>query len=144
MDFYLQSHNAIKGTARSAHYVVVQNGMGLAVEQLQNITHSFCYSYAKATKGVSYCAPAFYADRLCDCGRAYLRHWLLGKPGYRASRGRQAHETWEQYCDFVKTEIHSSAYWRPYAQGAAHPPRKYGLVRQNPWDAALDDTMFYL
>ena len=40
MDFYLQSHNAIKGTARSAHYVVVQYGMGLAVEQLQNITHS--------------------------------------------------------------------------------------------------------
>ena len=34
-DFYLQSHQAVKGTARSAHYFVLQNDMGLTHDQLQ-------------------------------------------------------------------------------------------------------------
>ncbi|EMC99396.1 hypothetical protein BAUCODRAFT_65525 [Baudoinia panamericana UAMH 10762] len=75
-DFYLQSHNPIVGTGRAAHYFVLKNNMDLTDKELQQVTHNFCYAYSRATKGVSYCAPAYYADRLCDRGRAYLRHWL--------------------------------------------------------------------
>ncbi|KAI7552892.1 hypothetical protein KC331_g1590 [Hortaea werneckii] len=75
MDFYLQSHEAVKGTGRSAHYFTLQNNMGLSADKLHQITHMLCYAYARATKGVSYCAPAYYADKLCDRGRAYLRHY---------------------------------------------------------------------
>jgi eukaryotic translation initiation factor 2C len=30
----------------------------------------------RATLAVSYAAPAYYADRLCERGRAYLREWF--------------------------------------------------------------------
>ena len=36
-DFYLQSHQPIKGTGRSAHYFVLQNEMKLGSNQLQRI-----------------------------------------------------------------------------------------------------------
>jgi eukaryotic translation initiation factor 2C len=37
VDFYLQSHQALKGTARPAHYVMLENGMGLTSGVLQNL-----------------------------------------------------------------------------------------------------------
>ena len=37
MDFFLQSHSGLQGTARPAHYFVVENGMGLTCVQLQNL-----------------------------------------------------------------------------------------------------------
>jgi eukaryotic translation initiation factor 2C len=36
-DFFLQSHNGLKGTARSAHYFIFQNGMQLSSAELQNL-----------------------------------------------------------------------------------------------------------
>ncbi|TKA76812.1 hypothetical protein B0A49_03693 [Cryomyces minteri] len=36
-DFYLQSHKALVGTARPAHYFVLENGMGLTADKLQFI-----------------------------------------------------------------------------------------------------------
>ncbi|KAK4539623.1 hypothetical protein LTR36_010506 [Oleoguttula mirabilis] len=161
-DFYLQSHHAIQGTGRSAHYFVLRNNMRLTIEQLQNITHTFCYAYAKATKGVSYCAPAYYADRLCDRGRSYLRQWLQGKPRYGpkpppdgSQGGRRQHtgpnppaETHQQYCDFASDFCQDSPYWRPYLNapypGQQAPPQKYGQPRKNPWHENLDNIMFYL
>ncbi|KAI7280388.1 hypothetical protein KC345_g4768, partial [Hortaea werneckii] len=133
-DFYLQSHQAVKGTARSAHYFVLRDDMRLTHDQLQGTTHDFCYAYARATKGVSYCAPAYYADRLCDRGRCYLRHWLKCRRGplYEYTRTRNV------------------ATLAPYAfipqgpPGSQHRPQKYGFERRNPWHPALDDVMFYL
>ncbi|KAI0967292.1 ribonuclease H-like domain-containing protein [Xylaria arbuscula] len=80
-DFYLQSHAAIKGTARPAHYFVIFDeifrdvkktfkGQSVA-DELQMITQSLCYTYGPATKAISYCAPAYYADRLCERARHY-------------------------------------------------------------------------
>lgn len=37
MDFYLQSHAAIKGTARSSHYYVLCNEMKLTSDRLQSL-----------------------------------------------------------------------------------------------------------
>ena len=36
-DFYLQSHQAVKGTARAAHYFTLKNDMKLSTEALQDI-----------------------------------------------------------------------------------------------------------
>ncbi|GAB1743316.1 hypothetical protein NU219Hw_g9158t1 [Hortaea werneckii] len=153
-DFYLQSHQAVKGTARSAHYFVLQNDMGLTHDQLQQTTHDFCYAYARATKGVSYCAPAYYADRLCDRGRCYLRHWLKCRRGttyeYTRPRNVATGETPKAYNAIVKDWLRNQPYWRPYAlapqgpPGAQHRPQKYGFDRRNPWHPNLDDIMFYL
>jgi eukaryotic translation initiation factor 2C len=46
-DFFLQSHNAIKGTARPCHYFVLNNGMGIsmtALEDLVSLTQLYCKS----------------------------------------------------------------------------------------------------
>ena len=88
-DFYLQAHSALQGHARSAHYIVIhdeifrqryggkteaQLGAGFknVADVVQDLTHNMCYLQQRATKAVSVCPPAYYADRLCDRGRCYL------------------------------------------------------------------------
>lgn len=39
VDFFLQAHTAIMGTAKPAHYVVILDEMKLGAEELQTITH---------------------------------------------------------------------------------------------------------
>ncbi|KAF2865540.1 hypothetical protein BDV95DRAFT_554523 [Massariosphaeria phaeospora] len=83
-DFYLQSHNGIKGTARPAHYFVLRNEIvGMTTAKLQELTHKLCHTYVRATLGVSYASPAYYADRLCERGRCYLRRWYSPDPPTR-------------------------------------------------------------
>ncbi|KAI0486973.1 ribonuclease H-like domain-containing protein [Xylaria cf. heliscus] len=75
-DFFLQSHSAIKGTARPAHYFVLLDeifrhrygkvpGKNVA-DELQVTTQSLCWTFGRATKAVSYCTPAYLADILCE------------------------------------------------------------------------------
>lgn len=90
-DFYLQSHSGIKGTARPTHYFTLRNDgiIGCSstedlkklvrspsklIDSLANVykTHLLCYTYCRATTGVSYATPTYYADRLCDRARLYL------------------------------------------------------------------------
>ena len=164
LDFYLQSHNPIMGTGRSAHYFVLQNNMRLSTAQIQEVvsliiifisivmhadpgiqTHELCYAYSRATRGVSYCAPAYYADRLCDRGRAYLRHWLTNEdhPDYQPHRDQVQGESTTAYHDAIKNHLRDQPYWRQYA--LANPNElKYGFRRRNPWHPNMDNTMFYL
>jgi eukaryotic translation initiation factor 2C len=37
-----------------------------------------CYTYCRATTGVSYATPTYYADRLCDRARLFLRRTWAG------------------------------------------------------------------
>lgn len=39
VDFFLQAHTALQGTARPSHYVVILDEMKLGAEELQTITH---------------------------------------------------------------------------------------------------------
>ncbi|KXX76832.1 Protein argonaute 5 [Madurella mycetomatis] len=83
-DFFLQSHAAIQGTARPAHYVVVLDEIFRAhhksagppfqnaADRLEDLTQSMCYIYGRATKAVSICTPAYYASVLCERARRYL------------------------------------------------------------------------
>ncbi|PVI04669.1 Piwi-domain-containing protein [Periconia macrospinosa] len=78
-DFFLQSHIGIKGTAKPAHYFVVENEIpGMSIERLRDLTHGLCFSYVRATTGVSYAAPAYYADHLCERARLYVRKYFIG------------------------------------------------------------------
>ncbi|KAJ5698606.1 hypothetical protein N7462_000611 [Penicillium macrosclerotiorum] len=82
-DFYLQAHAALQGTARPAHYFTVWDeifaplhpgttpGAG-AADKLQDLTHKMCYLFGRATKAVSVCPPAYYADLVCTRARCYL------------------------------------------------------------------------
>ncbi|KAK5713967.1 hypothetical protein LTR15_010873 [Elasticomyces elasticus] len=120
MDFYLQSHNPLIGTGKPAHYFVIENGIGFTAEQLQNLTNNICYLYGRSTNAVSYATPAYYADRLCERGRHYLREMFDGEDTFGdddEQRGNQrAKDCWE----------------------------RCGEIDGNPWHPNLNRTMFWM
>ncbi|KAJ9381429.1 hypothetical protein DTO063F5_6175 [Paecilomyces variotii] len=80
-DFFLQAHTALQGTARPAHYYIVYDeifrglplrGFSNTADILEDLTHNMCYLFGRATKAVSICPPAYYADLLCERARCYL------------------------------------------------------------------------
>ncbi|KAJ3191595.1 hypothetical protein HK101_007575 [Irineochytrium annulatum] len=60
-DFFLNSHAGLQGTSRPAHYTVIYDENAFKPDQLQAYTFNLCYEYAKATRSVSLCPPAYYA-----------------------------------------------------------------------------------
>ena len=38
---------------------------------MEDLTHNMCYTFGRATKAVSICPPAYYADILCERARCY-------------------------------------------------------------------------
>jgi eukaryotic translation initiation factor 2C len=81
-DYYLQSHCGLQGTAKPTHYFLLQHELGMSVDELAKLTHELCYTYVRATIGVSYAPPEYYADRLCDRGRCYLRKYFVPDPDF--------------------------------------------------------------
>ncbi|KAK3302926.1 ribonuclease H-like domain-containing protein [Chaetomium strumarium] len=89
-EFYLQAHEAIQGTARPTHYVVVVDeffGANFGQEQdklkiaqpyrnaadvLEDFTHTLSYCLGRATRSTAVCVPAKLADKVCDRARVYI------------------------------------------------------------------------
>lgn len=84
-EFYLQAHQGLQGTARPAHYVIIKDDIKFEADDLQRFTHNMCYLFNRATKAVSICPPAYYADLLCERGRAYLHSTLNENHGADSS-----------------------------------------------------------
>ncbi|KAI0144610.1 RNA interference and gene silencing protein [Xylariaceae sp. FL1272] len=89
-DFFLQSHTAIQGTARPAHYYVIYDQIfrkmqclpgTTAADTLEELTHNMCYLFGRATKAVSICPPAYYADLVCTRARCYMSELFDPSPG---------------------------------------------------------------
>ncbi|KAG6907598.1 hypothetical protein DXG01_008216 [Tephrocybe rancida] len=77
-DFFLQAHGGLQGTTRPTHYYVVHDEIGFKADELQGLTNSVSYMFARATKAVSLVSPAYYADLACERGRCYLHKLLQG------------------------------------------------------------------
>lgn len=84
-DFFLQAHAALQGTARPCHYYIVHDeifrqiyakqmppGFQNISDIVEDLTHNMCYLFGRATKAVSLCPPAYYADLACERARCYL------------------------------------------------------------------------
>jgi eukaryotic translation initiation factor 2C len=81
-DSYIQAHTALQGTARPAHNVVILDEIFRylqvkapfknTADMLNDLTHNMSYMYGRATKPVSICPPAYYADLVCERARRYL------------------------------------------------------------------------
>ncbi|GLC53161.1 Protein argonaute-3 [Pleodorina starrii] len=71
-DFYLNSHAGLQGTNKPAHYHVLIDEIGFGADGVQILTYWMCYLYQRTTKSVSYCPPAYYADRAAFRGRTLL------------------------------------------------------------------------
>ncbi|TVY84069.1 Protein argonaute [Lachnellula suecica] len=90
-DFFLQSHTALQGTARPAHYHIVldeifksrkvQPPFQNTADVIEDLTHNMCYLFGRATKAVSICPPAYYADLVCERARCYLSKLFDATPG---------------------------------------------------------------
>lgn len=106
-DFFLTAHASIKGTARPAHYTVLLDEIfrvkykSEAANELERFTHELCYLYGRATKAVSICPPAYYADIVCERARVHRPEFFdvsdiesvstaAGGPGVGV--GKQVHE----------------------------------------------------
>lgn len=62
-------------------------------------THELCHTYVRAPVSVSYASPAYYADRLCERGRCYLRNFLA------APRGSPARDGFERFRDNIEQQL---------------------------------------
>lgn len=72
-DFYLQSHAAIQGTPRSAHYTILHDDIFSGnMQKIQELAFTLCHVYAKATRSVSIPAPVYYADLVCSRGAFHM------------------------------------------------------------------------
>ncbi|KAK4612770.1 hypothetical protein CLAFUR0_12763 [Fulvia fulva] len=60
-DFYLQSHAAIKGTARPVHYHVLLNEPNMSNDQLITMLYEQSYQYARASTPISQHPAIYYA-----------------------------------------------------------------------------------
>ena len=49
VDFFLQAHAAIQGTAKPSHYVVILDEMKLGADELQTITHHLSCKYIRVS-----------------------------------------------------------------------------------------------
>ncbi|KAG9192783.1 hypothetical protein G6011_11517 [Alternaria panax] len=96
-DFFLQAHAALQGTARPCHYYIVHDEIfrqiyakqvpppfGNIADIVEDLTHNMCYLFGRATKAVSLCPPAYYADLACERARCYLAN-LFDTPTPSAS-----------------------------------------------------------
>ncbi|KAI1827005.1 Piwi-domain-containing protein [Xylaria intraflava] len=77
-DFFLTAHKGLQGTSRPAHYTVLLDEVFRALsrenaaDQLEKLTFDMSHLFGRATKAVSLCPPAYYADILCTRARVYL------------------------------------------------------------------------
>jgi eukaryotic translation initiation factor 2C len=155
-NFFLQSHRAIKGTARSAHYHVTLDEMDLK-DRIPSLTLKLCYAFGRSTTAVSYAAPAYMADRLCERGRAYLRHWMedsnmepiFNMPPYKV--GGVQKRAPKSYVNQQKQKFATAIAQHPKIDGKPklwgqydESPPNGAKPRLNPWHPYFDDKMFWM
>ncbi|CAH2108472.1 unnamed protein product [Euphydryas editha] len=70
LDFYLVSHQAIKGTARPTRYHVICNDGNIPSDEVEQLAYYLCHLYSRCTRSVSYPAPTYYAHLACLRARA--------------------------------------------------------------------------
>ncbi|KAK5113606.1 hypothetical protein LTR85_010835 [Meristemomyces frigidus] len=119
IDFYLQSHDALKGSAKPTYYFVLENEMKLKAEELQDLTNALCYTFQHSTTAVSYVPPAYYADKLCERAALYFKPYFDSDDAVKAM-------------DAQERQTAMDLAWGR----SKHPTR--------PWSFKLEETMFYM
>ncbi|XP_075974790.1 protein argonaute-2-like [Anticarsia gemmatalis] len=65
LDFYLVSHQALKGTARPTRYHAVCNDGRIPDDEVEQLTYYLCHLYSRCMRSVSYPTPTYYAHLAC-------------------------------------------------------------------------------
>jgi hypothetical protein len=100
-DFFLCSHNGIKGTSKPCHYFVLHDENDFTMNQISLFCHYLCHIYARSTTSVSYPAPTYYADLCAARGRDYIRQTKSSKPNSIESYEIELHENFRDKMFFI-------------------------------------------
>ena len=72
-DFYLNSHGALQGTSKPAHYWVLYDDNKFSNDSLQQFLYASCHTFCRATRAVGVVPAIYYADLLAYRGRFHSR-----------------------------------------------------------------------
>lgn len=78
-DFFLQSQQALQGTAIPGHYYVLYDENKWTPDELQKVTYNLCNVFGRATKSVRVVPPAYYADLLCERATCFVQGAVVGR-----------------------------------------------------------------
>lgn len=78
-DFFLQSQQALQGTAIPGHYYVLYDENNWTPDELQKVTYNLCNVFGRATKSVRVVPPAYYADLLCERATCFVQGAVIGR-----------------------------------------------------------------
>lgn len=150
-EFYLQAHHCIQGTARPAHYVVILDEIlrnqklkadqrhQHAADALEDLTHNMCHLFGRATKAVSICPPAYYADILCERARCYLAEHF--EPDDNSSQATTTQRLLSEYTEREFANLSQAEKDRLITEASNLRNQQQSLINIHP---SLRDTMFYI
>jgi hypothetical protein len=150
-EFYLQAHHCLQGTARPAHYVVILDEIlrnqkvkadqrhQHAADALEDLTHNMCHLFGRATKAVSICPPAYYADILCERARCYLAEHF--EPDDNVSQTTTNQRILSEYTEREFANLSQAEKDNLITEANNLRNHQQSLINIHP---ALKDTMFYI
>uniref|UniRef100_A0A914L2C7 Piwi domain-containing protein n=1 Tax=Meloidogyne incognita TaxID=6306 RepID=A0A914L2C7_MELIC len=68
-EFYMQPHVPLKGTGKAIEYAVLENGVGITMDELQAFLMSLSYSHQIVNIATSLTAPVYQAHELAKRGK---------------------------------------------------------------------------
>lgn len=74
-EFFLVSHESIKGTARPTRYIVIKDDADFDLNDLKNVTYNLCHLFPRCNRSVSYPAPAYLAHLVAARGKVYIEKY---------------------------------------------------------------------
>ncbi|KAK8865920.1 hypothetical protein IAR55_001068 [Kwoniella newhampshirensis] len=87
-DFFLQAHAGRVGTARPTHYICLLDELAISPDQLQQLVHSLCYTFARCTRSVSLVPVCYIADLVCQKARIIVHEPGTSVAPSESSAGR--------------------------------------------------------
>ncbi|KAJ3252113.1 eukaryotic translation initiation factor 2C, 2 [Chytriomyces hyalinus] len=89
-DFFLNSHQGLQGTSRSAHYHVLYDENNFSPDDLQEICYRMCYLFSRATRSVGLVPAVYYAHLVAQRARCYRPGGVGGSSEMAGSSGSGA------------------------------------------------------
>ncbi|KAI1717042.1 piwi domain-containing protein [Ditylenchus destructor] len=75
-EFFLNSHRALQGTARTPKYTVVYDDNKLKMSQFEEMTYLLCFSHQIVFLPTSVPSPVYIANCYADRGRVLYQRWM--------------------------------------------------------------------
>lgn len=74
-EFYLNSHKALQGTAKTPRYTVLVDDNKFTMDELEGMTYSLCFCHQIVTLTTSLPTPLYVAGLYAERGRRLLHQW---------------------------------------------------------------------